>query len=148
MEGKTLLAVRILGRRWRSRCEGLLFMSFLLRPPSGVDDIPNDERMGQLPVNKLTEDPELEQRVSSHTSESGKNGQSHLDIPAGIPESPFDFSQRILVPLRHLVPKYASLALSGDRELEKDGLYGLWEQWWAGKRVKTRVSEVHESQRE
>jgi hypothetical protein len=78
MEGKTLLAVRVLGWRWRSRCEGLLFMSLLLRPPSGVYDIPDDERMGQLPVNKLTEDPELEQRVSSQHFGIGKNGQSTL----------------------------------------------------------------------
>lgn len=78
MEGKTLLAVRVLGRGWGSRCEGLLFMSFLLRPPSSVYDIPNDERMGQLPVNKLTEDPKLEQKVSGQTSENGKNGSLTL----------------------------------------------------------------------
>lgn len=32
------------------------------------------------------------------------------------------------MPLSHLVPKYASLGLSGGRELEEDDLYGLWEQ--------------------
>lgn len=53
-------------------------MGFLLRPPSCVNDIPNDERMGQLPVHKLTEDPELEQRVSSLVRETGKNGSLTL----------------------------------------------------------------------
>ena len=72
MESKTLLAVRVLRRRWGSRCEGLLFMGFLLRPPSSVYNIPNDERMGQLPVHELTEDPELEQRVSGRSWETGK----------------------------------------------------------------------------
>lgn len=38
--------------------------------------------------------------------------------------------------LSHLVPKYTSLGLSSGRELEKDGLYSLWEQRGAGKRVK------------
>ena len=50
-------------------------MSFLLRPPSGVYQIPDGGGMGQLPVNKLTEDPELEQ---SQTSESGNNGSPTL----------------------------------------------------------------------
>ena len=53
-------------------------MGFLLRPPSSVYDIPDGEGMGQLPVHKLTEDPELEWRVSGQTSETGKNGSLTL----------------------------------------------------------------------
>jgi len=78
MEGKALLAVRVLGRRWGSRCEGLLFMSFLLRPPGSVYDIPNDKRMSQLPVNQLTEDLELEQSINGQSLGTGKNGNLTL----------------------------------------------------------------------
>ncbi|SRR5258706_8598270 len=78
IESKTLLAVRVLRRWWGSRRKGLLFMGFLLRPPSSVYDIPNGEGMGQLPVHKLTEDPELEQRVNGQTSETGENGSLTL----------------------------------------------------------------------
>lgn len=46
MEGKTLLAVRVFRWWWGSRCKGFLFMSFLLRPPSSVYDIPDDGGMG------------------------------------------------------------------------------------------------------